>query len=70
MKSDFISNVSHELRTPLSSIRVFAEFLRLGWIDEPERIRETGERIETESQRPIGLLIDSHFRRRRIFFGY
>lgn len=58
MKSDFISNVSHELRTPLSSIRVFAEFLRLGWIDEPARIRETGGRIEAESQR-LTQLIDN-----------
>ena len=51
MKSDFVSNVSHELRTPLASIRVFGEFLRLGRVSEPEKIREYGEYIETESRR-------------------
>ena len=51
MKSDFVSNVSHELRTPLASIRVFAEFLRLGRATEPEKVREYGEHIEVESHR-------------------
>lgn len=51
MKSDFVSNVSHELRTPLSSIRVFGEFLRLGWIKEEEKIQQCGEYIEAESRR-------------------
>ena len=51
MKSDFVSNVSHELRTPLASIRVFGEFLRLGRVTEPDKIREYGEYIETESRR-------------------
>ncbi len=56
MKSDFVSNVSHELRTPLASIRVFAEFLRLGRVREPEKIREYGEYIETESRRLTQLI--------------
>jgi signal transduction histidine kinase len=51
MKSDFVSNVSHELRTPLSSIRVFGEFLRLGWIKEGEKVQQCGEYIEAESRR-------------------
>jgi len=51
MKSDFVSNVSHELRTPLASIRVFGEFLRLGRVDSPEKAREYGDYIETESRR-------------------
>jgi signal transduction histidine kinase len=51
MKSDFVSNVSHELRTPLASIRVFGEFLRLGRVTEPDKVREYGEYIETESRR-------------------
>jgi signal transduction histidine kinase len=51
MKTEFVSNVSHELRTPLSSIRVFGEFLRLGRVTDPRKIREYGESIETESRR-------------------
>jgi signal transduction histidine kinase len=51
MKTDFVSNVSHELRTPLASIRVFAELLRLGRVQTPEKVREYGEYIERESRR-------------------
>jgi len=56
MKTDFVSNVSHELRTPLSSIRVFGEFLKLGRVQESEKIREYGEYIETESRRLTQLI--------------
>ncbi|MEJ7711156.1 MAG: HAMP domain-containing sensor histidine kinase [Pyrinomonadaceae bacterium] len=56
MKTDFVSNVSHELRTPLSSIRVFGEFLKLGRVNEPEKIREYGEYVETESRRLTQLI--------------
>ena len=58
MKADFVSNVSHELRTPLASIRVFAEFLKLGRAKSPERIQEYGEYIEAESRR-LSRLIDN-----------
>ncbi len=58
MKSDFVSNVSHELRTPLASIRVFAEFLKLGRARTDERIQEYGEYIEAESRR-LSRLIDN-----------
>ncbi|MGH9832725.1 MAG: sensor histidine kinase [Blastocatellia bacterium] len=56
MKADFVSNVSHELRTPLASIRVFGEFLKLGRVKEPDKIREYGEYIETESRRLTQLI--------------
>ena len=56
MKSDFVSNVSHELRTPLASIRVFGEFLRMGRVDSPEKAREYGDYIETESRRLTQLI--------------
>jgi signal transduction histidine kinase len=56
MKSDFVSNVSHELRTPLASIRVFGEFLRLGRVENPDKAREYGEYIETESRRLTQLI--------------
>ncbi len=58
MKSEFVSNISHELRTPLASIRVFAELLRLGKVQSPERTREYGEYIEAESRR-LSRLIDN-----------
>ena len=51
MKNEFVSNVSHELRTPLASIRVFGEFMRLGRVTDPGKVREYGEYIETESRR-------------------
>jgi signal transduction histidine kinase len=51
MKTEFIANVSHELRTPLASVRVFGEFMRLGRVNDPQRIREYGEYIETQSRR-------------------
>jgi signal transduction histidine kinase len=56
MKNDFVSNVSHELRTPLASIRVFGELLRLGRVESPEKAREYGEYIETESRRLTQLI--------------
>ncbi len=56
MKADFVSNVSHELRTPLASIRVFGEFLKLGRVSEPQRVRDYGEYIETESRRLTQLI--------------
>ncbi|HKQ77455.1 MAG TPA: HAMP domain-containing sensor histidine kinase [Blastocatellia bacterium] len=51
MKADFVSNVSHELRTPLASIRVLAELLNLGRINQPDRVREYGAYIESEGRR-------------------
>lgn len=58
MKSDFVSNVSHELRTPLASIRVFAEFLRLGQVTSSDKVSEYGAYIEAESAR-LSRLIDN-----------
>jgi signal transduction histidine kinase len=51
MKADFVSNVSHELRTPLASIRVLAELLNMGRINQPDRVREYGAYIESEGRR-------------------
>jgi signal transduction histidine kinase len=56
MKNEFVSNVSHELRTPLASIRVFAEFLRLGRVGDAGKVREYGDYIETESRRLTQLI--------------
>ena len=56
MKNDFVSNVSHELRTPLASIRVFGELLHLGRVSEPDKVRDYGELIDTESRRLTQLI--------------
>jgi signal transduction histidine kinase len=56
MKNEFVSNVSHELRTPLASIRVFGELMRRGRVTEPDKVREYGTYIETESRRLTQLI--------------
>ncbi|MCP4492311.1 MAG: HAMP domain-containing histidine kinase [Gammaproteobacteria bacterium] len=36
-QQDFVSAVSHELKTPLTSIRMYGEMLRAGWVDEARK---------------------------------
>ena len=36
-QQDFVSAVSHELKTPLTSIRMYGEMLREGWVNEEKR---------------------------------
>jgi len=36
-QQDFVSAVSHELKTPLTSIRMYGEMLREGWVDETRK---------------------------------
>ena len=38
-QQDFVSAVSHELKTPLTSIRMYGEMLREGWVGEDKRGR-------------------------------
>ncbi len=56
LKSDFVSNVSHELRTPLSLIRLYAETLELGRIQEGSKIHEYYSIIRKESERLTALI--------------
>lgn len=56
MRSQFVSSVSHELKTPLTSIRMFAETLRLGRSKDRKSQEEYLETIVNESQRLTRLL--------------
>lgn len=56
-QQDFVAAVSHELKTPLTSIRMYGEMLRSGWVDESKR-REYYAYIHDESER-LARLIDN-----------
>lgn len=58
MRRDFVANVSHELKTPLSSIKAYAETLRLGAINDQKRNVEFVERIESQADRLHQLILD------------
>lgn len=49
-QQDFVSAVSHELKTPLTSIRMFSEMLKEGWVGDDKR-REYYHFISDESER-------------------
>jgi signal transduction histidine kinase len=55
-KTDFVSNVSHELKTPLTSIRMFAELLAEGRINEPAKQRNYLGIITAEAARLTRLI--------------
>ncbi len=51
LRSRFVSSVTHELKTPLTSIRMFAETLRLGRHSSPEAQREYLDTVVHETER-------------------
>ena len=55
-KTDFVSNVSHELKTPLTSIRMFADMLAEGRVDEPDKQAAYLRIISAESARLTRLI--------------
>ena len=50
-RSDFVSAVSHELKTPLTSIRMYAEMLREGWVDDLQKQKTYYDFIFFETER-------------------
>ncbi len=48
VRRDFVANISHELRTPLSSIKLIAETLSSGSVDDGATARDFAEQIERE----------------------
>lgn len=54
-QQDFVSAVSHELKTPLTSIRMYGEMLREGWVLEDKK-REYYDYIHDESERLTRLI--------------
>jgi len=56
IRSQFVSSVSHELKTPLTSIRMFAETLRLRPAGDPTARQEYLDTIIKESERLSRLL--------------
>lgn len=56
LRSDFVSNVTHELKTPLTSIRIFAETMRMGRIKKKSDQQEYLSIIVKESERLTRLI--------------
>ncbi len=51
MRAQFVSSVSHELKTPLTTIRMFAETLKMRHWSDPSSMEEYLDTIVNESQR-------------------
>ena len=58
VRQEFVANVSHELKTPLSVIVACAETLQNGALDDVENRGKFLERIATQSQRLLTLIVD------------
>jgi signal transduction histidine kinase len=56
MKSQFVSSVSHELRAPIASVRLLAESLERGKIQQPEKQNEYFRFIGQECRRLSALI--------------
>jgi signal transduction histidine kinase len=58
LRGHFVSSVSHELRTPLTAIRMFAETLRGGRLEQEKTREEYLDTIVSESER-LTRLVDN-----------
>ncbi len=55
-KSNFVSSVSHELRAPIASVRLMAESLERGKVNEPQKQNEYFQFIVQECRRLTSLI--------------
>lgn len=56
-RGDYVAGISHDLRTPLASMRMLAESLYLGRVEDPARQKQFLETIIGESRR-LGHLVE------------
>lgn len=56
IRQDFVSNVSHELRTPLASLKLIAETLLEGALNEPKVAKSFLESMDNEIENLIQLV--------------
>ena len=57
VRRDFVANLGHELRTPLTSIKLLAETLTSGAVDDPATSRDFVTQIEREADH-LAQLVD------------
>ena len=57
VRRDFVANISHELRTPLTSIKLLAETLTSGTVDDDATMRDFATQIERETDH-LAQLVD------------
>ena len=55
-RNNFVAAVSHELKTPLTAIRMYAEMLRDGMVEDADKRREYYGTITAESERLTRLI--------------
>ncbi len=57
VRRDFVANISHELRTPLTSIKLLAETITSGAVDDLTTLRDFATQIERETDH-LAQLVD------------